>query len=242
MNEPKQIPLSKGQFALVSPEDYEMVNRHKWYVSSNGYACRTLPCGTRLYLHRVINRTPDGMHTDHKDRNKLNCTRGNLRTANVSENARNHTKRCGGFTSQFKGVMFEAGKGKISKNPRWQAYIVDAKKQHYLGAYVTELDAALAYNIAARKIHGEFCVVNDLPLDYLTHHSEPVKFCDRIASRFSGVSIHKPTGLWVVRLRRNGKYVEHSYHKTEEAAALKWNEVALQHGVPESKLNQVYAA
>mgnify|MGYP001568999192 CR=1 FL=1 len=54
----KRIPLTKGQFALVDKEDFEELNKHKWYTSIWGYAIRnaTIAVGKRktTRMHRVI--------------------------------------------------------------------------------------------------------------------------------------------------------------------------------------------
>jgi hypothetical protein len=37
----KQIPLTKGQFALVDDADYDWLNQWRWRLNSKGYAIRS---------------------------------------------------------------------------------------------------------------------------------------------------------------------------------------------------------
>lgn len=194
-----------------------MLNRHKWHLTSHGYVGRTDPGGDRIYLHREVNRTPSGMQTDHIDGNRLRNTRENLRSGNDSQNGANQRKRSNTTSSRFKGVCFIASRGKRDTN-RWVAYVTLNQKRHHLGHFVSEMDAALAYNIKAKELFGEFAKLNDLPLDFLRERAEPKKFQFR-ASKYKGVSYNKSLKYWTARIVRDGTLAHHSYHKTEELAA-----------------------
>lgn len=237
MNEPKEIPLTKGAVALVSPEDYEMASLYKWHLTSHGYAARhDYASGETIYLHRLLNRTPDGMDTDHRDRNKLNNTRENLRTATTPQNTANASKQRG-RSSQFKGVCFIMGKGE-NRVDRWVAYVTQNKKRHHLGYYVSELDAAFAHNLKAKEFFGEFAALNPLPQDYVASHTEPELYVHRKHSKYRGVGKHK-FGLWTATLTKDGKQVHATYHKTEQEAAMAWNQAAIEHHGPAARLNQL---
>lgn len=64
----------------------------------------------------------------------------------VKDNIRNSRKKDG--TSQFKGVHWDRG--------RWKAVITVDRKSIYIGRFINEKDAALAYKMAADKYFGEF--------------------------------------------------------------------------------------
>lgn len=89
----KQIPLTKGRFAIVDDEDFEELNRYKWYSDHKGYAARNSPYvnGKRhvIWMHRVIAGTPAGMETDHINGIKNDNRRSNLRIATTVQNAMN---------------------------------------------------------------------------------------------------------------------------------------------------------
>lgn len=90
---------------------------------------------------------------DHINRDKTDNRWENLRAATKQENAYNKAPR--GRTSRFKGVY-------RSKQGRWVAGITFNKKSKSLGYYDSELEAALAYNKAARELHGEFAYLNPI--------------------------------------------------------------------------------
>ncbi|MBA7649713.1 hypothetical protein ES703_57511 [subsurface metagenome] len=80
----KKIDLGKGFWCLVSPEDYEWINRHKWYAKKSFYryyAVRRIFKNLRPKLelmHRRIAQTPADMICHHNNGNSLDNRRGNL--------------------------------------------------------------------------------------------------------------------------------------------------------------------
>jgi len=79
-----------GKYAIVSPEDYPMVARHSWYYRE-GYALAKIG-SKEIRMHRYIMDVHDpDLIVDHKDRNRLNNTRENLRVFNYIQNANNRS-------------------------------------------------------------------------------------------------------------------------------------------------------
>lgn len=226
MNEPKTIPLTKGMVTLVSPEDYEALSQYNWHVTSGGYAARNRADGQYIYMHREINRTPDGFETDHRDGDRLRNTRENLRTATHLQNGRNQLKQSVPRSSTFKGVSFRPSRSqKDGRAGCWQAYLKVVGKKKTLGNFKTELDGAFAYNIAAKEHYGEFAALNQLPLDYLASHDKPEIFCGRNHSRFRGVTFHKAMNKWAA-YGGTGSARVMSFHATEQEAGHAYNNLA----------------
>ena len=159
----KHISIGKtGKFALVDDEDYDLIMQWKWW-NKEGYAIRETEINKhgerrkrkRFYMHRLINKTPDGMEVDHINGDKLDNRKENLRTCTRHQNIIN---RCSfkGASSKFKGVLWNV---KLNK---WRARIRLNKKDFHLGYFVHEKDAARAYNDAAIIYHGDFARLNQI--------------------------------------------------------------------------------
>jgi hypothetical protein len=148
----KEIQLTQGQTALLDDEDYDVVSQYKWYASRNGntfYAMRR--DGRRLVsMHSMI--TGFSL-VDHRDGDGLNNQRANLRKASHAQNMQNQMVSVNN-TSGYKGVHFAFEKRK------WQARIMANGKRISLGLFATPEEAALAYNDAAERLHGEFARLN----------------------------------------------------------------------------------
>jgi len=150
----KEIILSKGYVALVDDEDFENLNIYKW-TYTHGYARRDTGTGInrkRIYLHRAIMGNT-GIQIDHINGNRLDCRKSNLRFCTNLQNQYNRGTNKNG-TSKYKGVCW------ITKQNRWRAQIKQSSKNFYIGNFVNEIDAALAYDIKAKELFGDFAKLN----------------------------------------------------------------------------------
>jgi hypothetical protein len=164
-NAMKKIPLTQGKFALVDDEDYEWLSQWKWFAykgRNTFYAARNRltkegPLGI-IRMHRCILglKRGDGIQTDHIDGDGLNNQRKNLRYCTHQENQRNRFQQMG--TSRYKGVHW------CNRNKRWMAKIFIGK-QLFLGSFINEVDAAIAYNTAATKYFGSYAKLNIIRKD-----------------------------------------------------------------------------
>lgn len=158
----REIPLSRGRVGMVDDADYGWVSAHKWCVggAQAAYVMRAVYDHGRhvknVLLHREILGAPAGVPVDHIDGNPLNNQRANLRLCDSIGNARNRRKR-GGCVSQFKGVVLATWPNGRAK---WKAQINVAGRTVFVGYFDKEIDAALAYDAAARDRFGAFACVN----------------------------------------------------------------------------------
>jgi AP2-like factor (euAP2 lineage) len=157
----KEIKLGKsGCVAIIDDEDYELVMCFKWHCKhdkNTKYAYRKESKSKnikKIYLHSFV--MDSNTELDHKDRNGLNCQKSNLRTCTHQENSRNRSS-FKNSSSKYKGVSYYKIRNKYVANI-W----VD-NKSIFLGIYKCELDAALAYDLAAYKYFGDFAFFNFYP-------------------------------------------------------------------------------
>lgn len=158
----KKIKLNKNQYALVDDNDYYALNQFKWSLGTRTVSreIRINKKPIKLYMHRVIMDAPKGKEVDHINHDFLDNQRKNLRICTRIENMGNirktKTRRC---TSKYKGVFFNSGKN-VAKYRKWQSQIMFKGKRYVLGTFVKEKQAALAYNIKAKELFGEFALLN----------------------------------------------------------------------------------
>jgi len=162
-----KIPLTQGRFAKVDPADYVWLAQFRWHCKANTdiiYAVRTIQVAgksKRIYMHRQIMDTPEDLVCDHVNHDGLDNRRGNLRNCTTSQN--NANRRCAPTaTSQYLGVSWD------KRRRKWVAYIKKEGKQRFLGSFDSEIDAAKAYDRAARRLHGPFAHLN-FPEEHPAH-------------------------------------------------------------------------
>jgi hypothetical protein len=150
----RSIALTKGKESVVSDQDYDRLNQHKWFAKQdnkgNWYACR-VENEHLIQMHREIMNAPDDMKVDHQDGDGLHNWRENLRVCTNAENSRNRRINKNNTTG-YKGVTLERG--------RYRARIKVLYRLIDAGLYDTPIEAAHAYDQAARKHHGPFARLN----------------------------------------------------------------------------------
>lgn len=158
--------INNGHKVTISPEDESLYHQYSWNARRNRNAFYLFARinGRERTFHRVLMESLypdlDGFDVDHEDNNGLNNSRHNLRIATRSQNNMNRRKIFhmeDRYTSHYKGVCFRMGRGN-----KYTAQIKIDKKQIHLGSFVTEEQAALAYNGAAVKYFGEFALLNNV--------------------------------------------------------------------------------
>lgn len=120
-------------FALIDAADLPLVAGFRWHLSG-GYAKayresgpRSNRCRRTFYMHTVI----AGERVDHRDRDRLNNRRSNLRVATQAQNSENLTARAN-LAGGLRGVGWDGRRGK------WQARV----RGKHLGRFDTPGEAA----------------------------------------------------------------------------------------------------
>ena len=157
----RRMSLGEGRYTLVDSADYYRLNKYRWYADGKGdniYAVRNVISETEnpktIRLHREIMNAPAGVLIDHRNNHTLDNRSDNLREATKSQNGGNKRPNKTKQTSQYKGVTFRKDIG------LWTARIQKDGKSIWLGAFENEIEAAKAYDAAAKKYFGEFARVN----------------------------------------------------------------------------------
>jgi hypothetical protein len=187
----RRIPLiNSKKYAIVDAEDYYALSKYIWWTRKRKGSYQVLrfteecACFHPVFMHRDVMRlklcaesclsrgseakadlsrrsaaktdtVPAGLVIDHIDRDPLNNTRANLRLATIAQN--NMNKSCRGGRSKYKGIVYRARK------KLWLARITVNGKCKYIKSCKSEIDAAKAYDKAAKKYFGEFAYLNFPP-------------------------------------------------------------------------------
>lgn len=121
--------------AWIDTEDLEKVKPWRWSFD-NGYARATIK-GYTVRLHQLIMKrvfATDSLELDHRNRNKLDCRKQNLRVCSRSTNTQNTNLRRNN-TSGVKGVWYDK-----SQNS-WIAQIMVNYKRICLGTFKDKQEA-----------------------------------------------------------------------------------------------------
>jgi len=146
----KSIKLNHGFETIVDDNDYEELSQSVWHIDNKGYA-RT----NNTRMHRNIMKIEDSnIQVDHRNGDKLDNRRQNIRLCTSQQNAFNRRKTNNKFG--FKGVS-ECKKKKAKK---WIARIGFNGERVFLGRYFSIEDAARAYDRKAKELFGEFSALN----------------------------------------------------------------------------------
>lgn len=186
----QEIPLTgknaHGRVTRIDDGDLELVTRYRWRtqesrVTGLSYAVAYMSlCGGKWGGGQGLSNFP--MHTlitgffltDHRNGDGLDNQRSNLREATAAENAWNRRPKQGSRTG-YKGVNWSG-----DQTHTWQARIMKDGKRVFLGNFETPVEAALAYDAAARALFGEFAWTN-FSDEYLVRMPGPlVRQCARL--------------------------------------------------------------
>lgn len=143
---------------LLDVEDRWLLYAYTWRVDPLGYVVRSerepMHNGKRgvhhtIRLHRQILGAAPGQVVDHVNGHPFDNRRCNLRIATATQNARNKAPS----RAVPKGV-------ELLSSGHWRARICVQRKLVPLGTYLTQREAAEAYNRAAEHYFGSFARLN----------------------------------------------------------------------------------
>ena len=134
-----EIPLRRARVvvahALIDDIDADRIAGRTWRITSYGYAITSIDQSRNVLMHRMILDAPAGLVTDHVNGDKLDNRRENLRLVHQAQNNQNLPPHRTG-TSPYRGVSWRTAKG------RWAAQACVNNRQHHLGYFDDELEAA----------------------------------------------------------------------------------------------------
>jgi len=134
--------------AIIDKDDKWVLDKYTFFKFSTGYAVTKID-GKRYFLHNILINIDEVGKVDHKDRNRLNCRRSNLRYCDKQLNSYNQSKRSDN-TSGVTGVYWH------SYYNKWKSTIQVNKKRIDLGMYDNIEKAKIARLDAEKKYFGEF--------------------------------------------------------------------------------------
>lgn len=151
---------------MVDDEDYEWLSKYYWNITNNttttNYARSSCFGKPSVRMHRLImglgDWKTDKIFVDHIDGNGLNNQKSNLRLCDKSQNGANRRKIK--HSTSYTGVRRIKPYNKYYHTAQIK---VKGKSIHlgcFLGTSEGAVEAAKAYDSAAKKYFGEFANLN----------------------------------------------------------------------------------
>jgi hypothetical protein len=152
----REIILIKGQRAFVDEQDFQLVSKYRWHLSSTGYVRSGIyPNDSPTSLHHLIVGNPmPGFVVDHINGNRLDNRRNNLRVVSIANNSRNRNRSKRNKSGVTGVYLFRDTNGK--RTEKWRACISVKGKYIGLGLYAT-IEEAVDARRKAEKKYGFVC-------------------------------------------------------------------------------------
>lgn len=188
----------------------------------------------RLVAQHFIENHNNKPIVDHIDRVRNNNNVLNLRWVTSSENSLNMKNIDSVYkTSKYRGVYYH------KNNRKWICKISNNNKPIHIGCFISEKNAARAYNEYV-KTNGldEFAILNEI-----SDEDEDEKIIEhevkKKTSKYRGISWYKKRNKWRALIMVNKKSHLIGYFDNEIDAAIVYNEYAYLHLGDKAKLNEI---
>src|ERR1700693_2749312 len=228
----RAVQLTRGHVAIVDDEHYERVMAAgPWLVHTRDH---------HVYAERVFTKRGGELQkqsmgnfilgitgagktqANYKNRDALDNRMCNLRTCDLSQRSARARKYKLRTSSQFRGVSWD------KRTRKWDARLCVRGKNLFLGLFTDEVEAATAWDKAARECWGEFafqnfpsdkpgCVTVPIPTEHVRRKR---KHKQRVTSEYRGVSWRKDIKKWRAALIFRGKLMHLGTFTDELTAAL----------------------
>jgi hypothetical protein len=148
-----------GLYAIIDLADVPIIVGWNFYANRDHHGHWSVRAwlgsqadGSREYsqLHTILTGYAQ---TDHRDGNPFNNCRANLRECTSAQNQANRTLQASN-TSGYVGLHW------VKSSRKWRAQIAVNGVNQHLGLFDDKVDAALAYDMAAREYHKSYACLN----------------------------------------------------------------------------------
>lgn len=148
-----------GEKFIVDTNDYFKIKDYTWSFDGSYMSNAKLKIRLHDYILKINGVEKDGLKLDHKNRNRLDNRKENLRLSNDTESVRNR----GLSQRNVSGVL---GVFMPHNRSKWESRITLNKKVLFLGNYENIEDAIVA-RLKAEKFHfGDFAPQKELFKEY----------------------------------------------------------------------------
>lgn len=138
-----------GGDVVIDRDDLPLLEGRAVYIGKNGYPHVSIKQKATTVHSIIMGGTRKGAHIDHRNHNKLDCRRSNLRFVTPQINQVNRARLNTNNTSGARGV--------VKRGSRWIAQITVKRACVYLGSFVAFEQAVTARRAAEIEHYGEAC-------------------------------------------------------------------------------------
>jgi|GEM_PF-1326327 len=224
-NEVMSIPLIdkhknfKG-YVWASTDDASYLLQYSYSIKKTAEGKCYAKSSITTTMHELVMRrkAPDGHVIDHRNGNKLDNRRENLKFSTYAQNAQNKGKM-EGCTSEYIGVH-------LDPNGKWRAFISNDGKMEYLGSFADERFAAKMYDIHRIATMGSECKTNNIlkpyEIEWIVKNGIPPGYEKAVKNREMPTNINvTASGTFAYKKRRKGVNYSKTFKTLEDAIEYK---------------------